>query len=243
MRTFQYYTTTAGESVDFWQPRIEMADGTEMPVQSLLAMGAVSASNPINNANVTTFISGAAIGYAQIGSVDAGTITVGQLTAGQIQAGAVTAANGGSYSSVAGSLPSTGAYNNTFNSLNGGSPFTLTTTGSSVNVMVDIAVSMELNFGTIFADWVGFIFQLKVDGAVSTLVSENVRVLRQAPTFNYCALNSVIKARLTGLSAGSHTFSLSVVATAYNHTGSTVDFGSSGTFNFYTYTTAFENKV
>ena len=53
--------------------------------------GVVMPGNQITAANISTYIAGAAIGYAQIGSVDAGTITVGTLAAARIGAGSITA--------------------------------------------------------------------------------------------------------------------------------------------------------
>lgn len=58
-----------------------------------LGISAIGAGNPITSGNITTYISGAAIGYAQIGSVDAGTITVGSLNAAIITTGALRGIN------------------------------------------------------------------------------------------------------------------------------------------------------
>lgn len=48
------------------------------------------AGNPITAGNISTYIAGAAIGYANIGSVDAGTISVGTMNAARITARTIT---------------------------------------------------------------------------------------------------------------------------------------------------------
>lgn len=47
-----------------------MLNGMEPSLAQLLAMGSVSARNPITASNVTTYIADAAIGNAQIGSIN-----------------------------------------------------------------------------------------------------------------------------------------------------------------------------
>ncbi len=79
-RAYQYYTTAAGTTQDFFDPRVELCDGTEPSLGALLAMGSPSARNPITSSNVSTYIASAAIGSAQIGSLAAANISVGTLS-------------------------------------------------------------------------------------------------------------------------------------------------------------------
>ena len=65
-RAYLYYSA-AGSHIDFVWPRVDMLNGMEPSLAQLLAMGAVSARNPITPSNVTTYIANAAIGNAQIG--------------------------------------------------------------------------------------------------------------------------------------------------------------------------------
>ncbi len=65
-RTYQYYTNQANNYQDFFDPRVELCDGTEPSLGELLAMGSPSARNQINASNASTYIASAAIGDAQI---------------------------------------------------------------------------------------------------------------------------------------------------------------------------------
>lgn len=90
-RSYQYYTTAAGTTQDFFAPRIDLCDGSEPQLQELLAMGAVSGINPVTAANVDALIGSAAIKLAQIN-----TATIGNLSALTANVGLLrTAASGG----------------------------------------------------------------------------------------------------------------------------------------------------
>lgn len=65
-RAYLYYAAP-GSHLDFVWPRVDMLNGMEPSLAQLLAMGSVSARNPITPSNVTTYIANAAIGNAQIG--------------------------------------------------------------------------------------------------------------------------------------------------------------------------------
>ncbi len=65
-RTYQFYTNQANNYQDFFDPRVELCDGTEPSLGELLAMGSPSARNQINASNASTYIASAAIGDAQI---------------------------------------------------------------------------------------------------------------------------------------------------------------------------------
>jgi hypothetical protein len=65
-RVYQYYASDQAQSQFAW-PRVDEINGSEPSLDQLLAMGAVSARNPITTSNVTTYIADAAIGNAQIG--------------------------------------------------------------------------------------------------------------------------------------------------------------------------------
>jgi hypothetical protein len=66
---YQYYASDQAQSQFAW-PRVDEINGSEPSLDQLLAMGAVSARNPITTSNVTTYIASAAIGAAQIGSIN-----------------------------------------------------------------------------------------------------------------------------------------------------------------------------
>jgi hypothetical protein len=68
-RVYQYYASDQAQSQFAW-PRVDEINGSEPSLDQLLAMGAVSARNPITTSNVTTYIANAAIGAAQIGSIE-----------------------------------------------------------------------------------------------------------------------------------------------------------------------------
>lgn len=68
-RTYQYYTTAAGNRQDFFDPRVELVNGTEPSIAELLATAAPSARNRITSSNSTTYIDTAAITNGQIGNV------------------------------------------------------------------------------------------------------------------------------------------------------------------------------
>ena len=68
-RAYLYYAAP-GSHLDFVWPRVDMLNGMEPSLAQLLAMGSVSARNPITSSNVTTYIDNAAIGAAQIGSIE-----------------------------------------------------------------------------------------------------------------------------------------------------------------------------
>jgi len=65
-RAYLYYAAP-GSHLDFVWPRVDMLNGMEPSLAQLLAMGSVSARNPITPSNVTTYIANAALGNAQIG--------------------------------------------------------------------------------------------------------------------------------------------------------------------------------
>lgn len=65
-RAYQFYTNQANNYQDFFDPRVELCDGTEPSLGELLAMGSPSARNQINASNASTYIASAAIGDAQI---------------------------------------------------------------------------------------------------------------------------------------------------------------------------------
>lgn len=89
MRTFQYYVPSGGRT-DFYMPRVDVMDGSELPLDALLAMGVPSARNPITPANASTFIASAAINLAQIN-----TATIGSLAALSAEMGSVAVSTTG----------------------------------------------------------------------------------------------------------------------------------------------------
>lgn len=89
-RSYQFYTNIANNYQDFWDPRVELIDGTEPSVAALLAMGAVSGRNKVTTSNVSTFIANAAIQDAQIGNLSATKITTGSLDAARLTANSIT---------------------------------------------------------------------------------------------------------------------------------------------------------
>lgn len=78
-RAYQYYSS-AGSVTYFDKPQVCVVDGSETPLAALLATGAVSARNPLNSGNVSTYIAAAAIGSAQVGTLVAGNIDTRGLT-------------------------------------------------------------------------------------------------------------------------------------------------------------------
>lgn len=90
-RSYQFYTTAAGTIQDFFAPRVDLCDGSEMPLHALLAMGAVSGANPINAGNAAALISSAAIGLAQINTATITNLQSLSATVGTLR----TAASGG----------------------------------------------------------------------------------------------------------------------------------------------------
>ena len=60
-RAYQFYTTAAGCIQDFFDPRVELIDGTEQSIAQLLATAAPSARNKINSATVTDYLNPGAI--------------------------------------------------------------------------------------------------------------------------------------------------------------------------------------
>ena len=64
-RSYQYYCNQ-GAVTEWCAPRVDILDGTEPPIEALLAQTAVSARNPVTASNASTVIASAAIGLAQI---------------------------------------------------------------------------------------------------------------------------------------------------------------------------------
>jgi hypothetical protein len=89
-RAYLYYAA-AGSHIDLVWPRVDMLNGMEPSLDQLLAMGAVSARNPITPSNVTTYIANAAIGNAQIANASITTAKIGnaQITNAKIGNAAV----------------------------------------------------------------------------------------------------------------------------------------------------------
>ena len=65
-RTYQYYTTAADNFQDFWGPRVDICDGTEPSLDSLLAVGGISARNQITSQTASTFVGPQALSSGQI---------------------------------------------------------------------------------------------------------------------------------------------------------------------------------
>jgi hypothetical protein len=97
-RAYLYYAA-AGSHIDLVWPRVDMLNGMEPSLDQLLAMGAVSARNPITPSNVTTYIANAAIGNAQIGSAAIGTANIADanITTLKIAGEAVTVPRNASF--------------------------------------------------------------------------------------------------------------------------------------------------
>ncbi|WP_157603813.1 phage tail fiber protein [Rhizobacter sp. Root1221] len=82
-RAYQYYGDQ-GSVMWFGKPRVDLVDGSEVPLEALLAQGAVSARNPLTASNASSYIANAAIDLAHInrasiGSLSAITATIGTL--------------------------------------------------------------------------------------------------------------------------------------------------------------------
>lgn len=110
-RTYQYYSGSTNDVQDFWNPRVDLVDGTEPSINSLIfgngykgdidaTKGATfgdtngtgrNISGQITSGNVSTFIAAAAIGSAYIASLEAGKINTTSLSAIQANAGTITA--------------------------------------------------------------------------------------------------------------------------------------------------------
>jgi hypothetical protein len=90
---YQYYASDQAQSQFAW-PRVDEINGSEPSLDQLLAMGAVSARNPITPSNVTTYIANAAIGNAQIenAAITTAKIGTGQITAATIADATITGA-------------------------------------------------------------------------------------------------------------------------------------------------------
>jgi hypothetical protein len=90
---YQYYASDQAQSQFAW-PRVDEINGSEPSLDQLLAMGAVSARNPITPSNVTTYIANAAIGNAQIGNAAIGNAQIenAAITTAKIGTGQITAA-------------------------------------------------------------------------------------------------------------------------------------------------------
>ena len=67
-RTYQYYTNQANNYQDFWNPRVDLMDGTEPSLAALLSMGSVSARNPITAGTASSYIANDAISITQLGT-------------------------------------------------------------------------------------------------------------------------------------------------------------------------------
>jgi hypothetical protein len=67
-RTYQYYTNQANNYQDFWNPRVDLMDGTEPSLAELLSMGSVSARNPITAGTASSYIANDAISITQLGT-------------------------------------------------------------------------------------------------------------------------------------------------------------------------------
>lgn len=78
-RAYQFYAS-AGSLQWFGKPRVELVDGSETPLAGILAAGSISARNPLNSGNASTFIANAAIGSAQIGTINAGQVITSSLS-------------------------------------------------------------------------------------------------------------------------------------------------------------------
>lgn len=76
-RCYQYYTPTAGYRQLIARPRVELCDGSEVPLAALLASGSVSARNPITPGTASTYIANAAIGTAHIANAAIGNAQIG----------------------------------------------------------------------------------------------------------------------------------------------------------------------
>ena len=94
-RSYQYYTNSSSSFQLFWNPRVDLVDGTEPSLAELLSTGAASGRNPISTSNATTFISGAAIGSAQIGSINVAPINTAVNAGSTANRVEIDATNGG----------------------------------------------------------------------------------------------------------------------------------------------------
>jgi hypothetical protein len=89
LRVYQYYTTQDASVTAFYDPRVEVIDGKETPMDALLAGGAISGRNPIKPETASTYIANLAVGNAQISSLHAdkliaNTITTDKLKVNQV---------------------------------------------------------------------------------------------------------------------------------------------------------------
>jgi hypothetical protein len=185
----------------------------------------VRSSNPINAANITTYIQSAAIGAAQIGSVNASTITTGSLNAALITAGtittdklvanAVTAANDGGQSSTNYTATST-------NSVNSGvvSIFSMTTTGAPVIVGGQAQILVTSILPTTTAKSGLIRLNLYVDGVLQGIQGEyRLPPFQSSGNQSTLMVTIPVSARVTGLAAGSHTFQWLALGGFYDGTG------------------------
>lgn len=66
-RAYQFNTASTDSYTLFWNPRIELCDGTEEGIDALLSATSVTGKNPISAVNISTYMANAAIGRAQMG--------------------------------------------------------------------------------------------------------------------------------------------------------------------------------
>jgi hypothetical protein len=88
LRTYQYYTTVANCYQLFWNPRLEMLDGTEPSIAELLSMGSISGRNKVTESNNDRFLADNSIPGLKVSSIRVGTINSsvnGGATAGRVE--------------------------------------------------------------------------------------------------------------------------------------------------------------
>lgn len=197
----------------------------------------VRATNQITSGNASTYIANAAIGTAQINTLDASVITAGTITTDRIQVGAASAASNGG--ATGGIVPI--ASGNTSMEPAQLNVVSLTTTGAPVMVTGQLHVSLSL--GNTNAAVLSLRWRLWVDG--STLLDEDTVVL---PTVqNYfnardCWTQIPVVARHTP-AAGSHTYSVQVLAIWWDTAGTGVTAGASSDMEVSGDLVVQENKV
>jgi hypothetical protein len=201
--------------------------------------GAKNTTPEINSSNVSTYIAGAAIGYAQIGSVDAGTITVGQLVANQIKAGEVTAIQEASTNfNLVPISSSASTVQQTYNIISA------TTTGAPVKLMGTASLAVFCPSTTAYS--VTASVDILMDGAeadstLQAISGDNGVVRGTAPKAVSLATLPLFVRNIP--SAGSHTWSARVTITFLDVNGNQVPAGGSASYQLTTRVAVEENKV
>lgn len=174
-----------------------------------LGAGAFATLNSITSANASTYIASAAIGSAQVGQLTAGNIAANTITTDKLVVGSVSAANNAStYSNLV--YPPATSSNGGYMT---GPSVTLTTSGGVGSyVIITITGSYEANIQHTSWNFMSGNITLKVDGAYSTETAYGYALLQSTNASIYRGRSGFsLVYRVTGLSAGSHTFSTEVL--------------------------------